>query len=753
MKSSVGIGLVASMSVIFTGCLSGGGGGDGGVAIPLYSNTGTNSGTTPPAAPVDPYTTEYNTNPALGLAGFNTAFDAGYTGTGIKIATFDTGINPTHSEYSANFSRTNAVEETVVYTYDPLDLAHSHLGVNGWSATTSVVNSTQIGRVNYSLANANHVYGAAPTVTISGDGSGATAQAIIDGSGHLVDVVITNPGTGYTNATITIDDPSGNVSSSAVKLGGVDYNGHGTFTASEIIAARDANGFLGAAYNSTLYSYKTTFTNDETQIDLGRVLNGAAWAQSNGINIVNQSFGAYVNMAGFAGIDNYRNALNANVSFVSAAGNEGNSCLTINQCLRPAALPWEAGMSDLLTKNGAWIVVGALNADGTDIAAYSNRAGITKSNYILAPGSNNVGAALGGGLALGSGTSFAAPIVSGAMALMYQKWPLLTGSQMANILFTTADDLGAAGVDDVYGNGRLNLNKAFAPVGPLAVPTSVGSVPASSGSAVVSTAPTATMLPLIATGMMTGTAMGASLKSFESLNNTIMLDSYSRDYKISLTSAVQQNDPLISDAMDFDNFTKIRHGHFTMGVDMARNRGAIGYDFDKTFGIMATYSDDLFGTVGSGLLGFSNAKTYYINAKKILKEEDYKLEAQATYGYGVADTVNGSLIHGISATQGVGGKLRATYDGFGMGYEALMHVVSGNMDFEIPVGVSNRGDIIMQREAASLAPQSFEQKVGLIYEKRVDGFNFWATANHVYNKYNLSGISDNEIKFMLSYIY
>ena len=46
---------------------------------------------------------------------------------------------------------------------------------------------------------------------------------------------------------------------------------------------------------------------------------------------------------------------------------------------------------------------------------------------------------------LWNGTSFSAPTISGAVALMAQAFPNLTGKQIVSILFQTADDLGAAG--------------------------------------------------------------------------------------------------------------------------------------------------------------------------------------------------------------------------------------------------------------------------------------------------------------------
>ncbi len=70
-----------------------------------------------------------------------------------------------------------------------------------------------------------------------------------------------------------------------------------------------------------------------------------------------------------------------------------------------------------------------------------------------------------------SGTSFAAPLVSGLAGEMFLldkvivqsgKRPAeMTEKQIINIIEATADDLGASGPDDLFGNGRINVWKAL----------------------------------------------------------------------------------------------------------------------------------------------------------------------------------------------------------------------------------------------------------------------------------------------------
>ncbi|MCX5653980.1 MAG: S8 family serine peptidase [Planctomycetota bacterium] len=81
---------------------------------------------------------------------------------------------------------------------------------------------------------------------------------------------------------------------------------------------------------------------------------------------------------------------------------------------------------------------------------------------LSAPADNIVVAdpTLGNGYGLGHGTSFATPLAAGAAALVWSINPALTPDEVLSILYTTADDLGPIGRDEVYGNGRINIGRA-----------------------------------------------------------------------------------------------------------------------------------------------------------------------------------------------------------------------------------------------------------------------------------------------------
>ena len=72
-----------------------------------------------------------------------------------------------------------------------------------------------------------------------------------------------------------------------------------------------------------------------------------------------------------------------------------------------------------------------------------------------------------------SGTSMAAPHVTGALGLLMERFPYLDNTQVRDVMLTTATDLGEAGVDEIYGWGLVNLGKAIEGPGMLRVDTEV----------------------------------------------------------------------------------------------------------------------------------------------------------------------------------------------------------------------------------------------------------------------------------------
>lgn len=131
--------------------------------------------------------------------------------------------------------------------------------------------------------------------------------------------------------------------------------------------------------------------------------------------------------------------------FVFASGNEGHTSPNF-----PSSTPRYMGQGDLAN----WINVGAINAnngvtrkeDGTlvlnaaSVPFFTNLAKGSELYTVMAPGSNihSLNAADNGYMPE-SGTSMAAPVVSGTLALVAQAYPWMTGKQLADSVLTTAN--------------------------------------------------------------------------------------------------------------------------------------------------------------------------------------------------------------------------------------------------------------------------------------------------------------------------
>ncbi|NZA25622.1 S8 family serine peptidase, partial [Luteimonas sp. SJ-92] len=113
-----------------------------------------------------------------------------------------------------------------------------------------------------------------------------------------------------------------------------------------------------------------------------------------------------------------------------------------------------------------WLAVAALDtANPTQLAHYSNACGTAMNYCLVAPGTvmftgHDDTSAADATYWYGSGTSFAAPQVSGAAALVWEAFPYFDNDLVRQTLLGTATDLGAPGPDTVFGYGLLNAGKA-----------------------------------------------------------------------------------------------------------------------------------------------------------------------------------------------------------------------------------------------------------------------------------------------------
>ncbi|HEY8592398.1 MAG TPA: S8 family peptidase [Sphingomicrobium sp.] len=280
---------------------------------------------------------------------------------------------------------------------------------------------------------------------------------------------------------------------------------HGTPVATILGASRDNSGMHGVAFDATLLMLRTdtpgtctasSVTCQFNQSDLAKAYDIAV---ANGARVINMSMALYLEPVL---IDAISRATAAGVVVILPAANNGD--------------PEPFASALIATKpeaHGAVIIAGALNASGTARATFSNKAGSGANVYLSAVGDGLPTYDRDGSfVCCGSGTSLSAPAIAGAVALLAQAFPNLTGQQIVELLLSTATDMGTPGTDAVYGRGKLNLTGAFTPQGA----TSLAG----------STAP----LSLISNGTLSP-AMGDASGE---LPGTVILDSYRRAFRMDL---------------------------------------------------------------------------------------------------------------------------------------------------------------------------------------------------------------------------
>ena len=256
-----------------------------------------------------------------------------------------------------------------------------------------------------------------------------------------------------------------------------DEDGHGSHVAGIIAGENNGSGYHGVAYEADLYIYKVL--NDSGSSVGNSVANGVNKARTDGVDIMNLSLGTNTTIGtdcnsaasceALLGSTNYSALEAAGAAgkiLVWAAGNEGNSSPSVDS---------GAAIYDDDFKETTVIVV----ASGTDgkigstsngwTSGGSNKCGIAAAICITAPGTLLYSAMLNSNsfaVAL-TGTSMAAPMVSGGLALIKQEFSSLTNAQVVDRLFATALDTDEYSQSSIYGHGMMNLNAATASVGSL----------------------------------------------------------------------------------------------------------------------------------------------------------------------------------------------------------------------------------------------------------------------------------------------
>lgn len=284
----------------------------------------------------------------------------------------------------------------------------------------------------------------------------------VDGTGILVGVVDSGVFTGHSEFAGRFGGGYDYIANTALVT---DPGGHGTGVASVIAANRDGIGMHGVAPGATILSARV-FDQDGIPAPSSGFVAAYDGLVARGVRVINNSWGSFdpvtsvtqSELARWQELPPYRRAVASGALLVWGTGNDERTQPSIE-----AGLPYHFPELER-----GWLAVVAYGPGYEPL--YTNRCGVAKNWCLTAPGGGDwwgefpddpiVVADKNGGYTKVNGTSFAAPHVSGAAALVWQMFPFFSADQVRQTLLGTARDIGAPGVDDIFGYGLLDVGKA-----------------------------------------------------------------------------------------------------------------------------------------------------------------------------------------------------------------------------------------------------------------------------------------------------
>ncbi|UCG49089.1 MAG: S8 family serine peptidase, partial [Phycisphaerales bacterium] len=254
----------------------------------------------------------------------------------------------------------------------------------------------------------------------------------------------------------------------------MDDSGHGTHCAG--IIASGGLVYRGVSYDASLMGAKVLGADGSGYAS--DVILGVNWCVAQGADVINLSLGEGL-FSDTCDDDEMAKAVNAAVEagvvVVCAAGNDGDSSAMVSpacasKVIAVGALDKNNGIADYSDGGPELDVVAPGGGDfgGNQypeiVSTFSTEVANNPfyclyqigeecyDNYFVVEGTRYIRAV---------GTSMATPHVAGAAALLLEENPSLTPGQIKQVLQENADDLGAPGWDNVYGWGRINIEKSL----------------------------------------------------------------------------------------------------------------------------------------------------------------------------------------------------------------------------------------------------------------------------------------------------
>lgn len=587
------------------------------------------------------------------------------------------------------------------------------------------------------------------------------------------------------------------------RFGITDRVGHGTSMASIAAANWDGTGVAGVAPDAMLAIAKVT---DTTSIGFSQVRQAMAWGVSIGADVANLSANTKYDTATRRGfyqltdgswanrdatfVNNYyvgsratgfylnenpgtwaAAMANSEMVLVNSAGNSG-----LRYPENPAPLATATNPNGTLTLGGRMMVVGAWDIDNNRMSASSNQAGHIcqyknqvggtcldtyrmSDFYILAPGNAFSADEIGTGVYTNStGTSEAAAVVSGAVAVIRQQWPQMTGANIVRLLGATANkDL--PGYDkDVMGQGLLDLEAATHPYGVVGIPTTGSTKVALSGS------------------FSTNSSGGLSAINSK-LSSVMVTDEFNRDYYVNMAQTANAKmaradfHPISKASFyeDYNPYNRLNHytgngkaafGEYDVKMNMNEFQQTAMVEMGKStklnaktkmrmgFGTMNERSSWMGNAINGALGQVNGSLTQFMNFSGVYNlDKNFSVFGSAWMGYTNANMETTGLITNVGATETYSWNMGVDYTreqhSFGATLSQPVTVRRGTVDVSIPVGWTADGQVAYDRSTVSIRPTTYEYDVGLYYKYKTPTMSLVTYGEHHINYLNQPDVTNN----------
>lgn len=544
-----------------------------------------------------------------------------------------------------------------------------------------------------------------------------------------------------------------------------NWASHGTHVAGIAAAALDGKGTTGIAPDADLLIGKVAYSNG--YFEMPKLDEAITWAVENGADAINVSAnmnygwsytqnvhemnedGVYVlkhdyyesigwGKNGYANLlasqqysGDFINSMQGHEAVVvMSAGNQGLDYVT-----NPAHLAVATDKDGNLLLDGRALIVGNWDMRFNKIARSSNKAGTVcydysndkttcnsdyrvKDFYIMAPGQYVAAPDKNGEYRVNSGTSMAAPVVTGAVAVLHQMWPHMKGDNLVKLILQTGNKDIPNYDENVHGQGLLDLDYATQPQGVIGIPTT-GRV-----DGVVKTV-----------NQVGNTGLNGGIK-FSALSSMMVIDEFDRDYYVDGNQMIQTIDTrsVHTTKAAMFNVDANAYTSYAMGLPLVQGNGTTitmnqdgtGFSLEQditnkvSVGFVQEEETFLGNYANSMLMNVNDSTTGFVKlAHTEVLGNGFSLFGDASLGVthlnvdGSAMMKDASML--ISNSANVGAKYTKGNNTFGFVAGLPIAITKGDAKFEVADSVSLSGDIQTTEMDNSLATESREYNVGMFY--------------------------------------